>query len=134
MNLLHICHLLFTLCDNYDCSFLLGLSEWYCVNGAHFSLLNIITACPNFLQDAGRQQEHNVLILVDFAIALMTILDQINRESFQRFKLRMGEEIFYCNYAPLLDSQLQTVPSGNCEMKINIGRLHTHFENILNLI
>lgn len=87
------------------------------------------------LQDAGRQQEHNVLVLVDFAIALMTILDQINRESFQRFKLRMGEEIFYCNYRPLLDSQLQTVLSGNCEMKIkNIRRLCTHFENILNLI
>jgi hypothetical protein len=62
----------------------------------------------NFLQDAGRQQEHNVLILVDFAIALMTILDQINRESFQRFKLRMGEEIFYCNYRLMLDSQLHT--------------------------
>ena len=60
--------------------------------------------CPNFLQDVGRQQEHNVLILVDFAIALMTILDQINRESFQRFKLRMGEEIFYCNYSPVLVS------------------------------
>jgi len=90
--------------------------------------------CPNFLQDAGRQQEHNVLILVDFAIALMTILDQINRESFQRFKLRMGEEIFYCNYRPSLDTQLQIVLLGNCEMKINIGRLHAHFENVLNLI
>jgi hypothetical protein len=31
--------------------------------------------------------------LVDFAVALMTILDQINRESFQRFKLRMGEAV-----------------------------------------
>ena len=32
-----------------------------------------------------------MLVLVDFAVALMTILDQINRESFQRFKLRMGK-------------------------------------------
>lgn len=46
-----------------------------------------------FLQDVSKQQEHNVLILVDFAVALMTILDQINRESFQRFKLRMGEAV-----------------------------------------
>lgn len=32
-----------------------------------------------------------MIVLVEFAIALMTILDQINRDSFQRFKLRMGE-------------------------------------------
>jgi hypothetical protein len=50
------------------------------------------------LQDANRQQEHNVIVLVDFAVALMAILDQINRESFQRFKLRMGEKVFYCMY------------------------------------
>ncbi|XP_039755318.1 adenylate cyclase type 2 isoform X2 [Pararge aegeria] len=36
------------------------------------------------------KEEHTVAILVEFAIALMTILDQINRESFQRFKLRIG--------------------------------------------
>ncbi|KAJ9592331.1 hypothetical protein L9F63_001151, partial [Diploptera punctata] len=47
--------------------------------------------------EANRQQEHNVLILVDFAVALMTILDQINRESFQRFKLRMG-----LNHGPVI--------------------------------
>ncbi|XP_069701394.1 adenylate cyclase type 2 [Periplaneta americana] len=47
--------------------------------------------------DASRQQEHNVLVLVDFAVALMTILDQINRESFQRFKLRMG-----LNHGPVI--------------------------------
>nr|CAD7408925.1 unnamed protein product [Timema cristinae] len=40
---------------------------------------------------ATRQQDHNVLVLVDFAVALMSILDQINRDSFQRFKLRIGE-------------------------------------------
>ncbi|XP_046396288.1 adenylate cyclase type 2-like isoform X2 [Ischnura elegans] len=36
------------------------------------------------------RQEHIVVVLVDFAIALMTILDQLNKESFQRFKLRVG--------------------------------------------
>ena len=41
-------------------------------------------------QDAKRTEEHNVVVLVDFAIALMSALDQINRESFQRFRLRMG--------------------------------------------
>lgn len=47
--------------------------------------------------DAARQQEHNILVLVDFAVALMTILDQINRESFQRFKLRIG-----LNHGPVI--------------------------------
>lgn len=41
-------------------------------------------------QEENKQQEHNVVVLVDFAVALMTVLDQINRESFQRFKLRIG--------------------------------------------
>lgn len=45
------------------------------------------------MQDLLKQQDHNVIVLVEFAIALMTILDQINRDSFQRFKLRMGEYI-----------------------------------------
>ncbi|XP_052741648.1 adenylate cyclase type 2-like isoform X3 [Bicyclus anynana] len=40
--------------------------------------------------DGNSKEEHTVAILVEFAIALMTILDQINRESFQRFKLRIG--------------------------------------------
>lgn len=44
-----------------------------------------------YLQDETRRTEHNVVVLVEFAIALMTILDQINRDSFQRFKLRMGK-------------------------------------------
>ncbi|KAJ8664839.1 hypothetical protein QAD02_006501 [Eretmocerus hayati] len=39
--------------------------------------------------DMMKQQEHNVIVLVEFAISLMTLLDQINRESFQRFKLRI---------------------------------------------
>ncbi|XP_015125001.1 adenylate cyclase type 2 [Diachasma alloeum] len=48
-------------------------------------------------KDLMKQQEHNVIVLVEFAIALMTILDQINRESFQRFKLRMG-----LNHGPVI--------------------------------
>lgn len=47
--------------------------------------------------DAARQIEHNVVVLVEFAVSLMTILDQINRESFQRFKLRMG-----LNHGPVI--------------------------------
>ncbi|KOB70461.1 Adenylyl cyclase 76E [Operophtera brumata] len=40
--------------------------------------------------DAKSKEEHTVAILVEFAMALMSILDQINRESFQRFKLRIA--------------------------------------------
>ncbi|GBN07695.1 Adenylate cyclase type 2 [Araneus ventricosus] len=36
------------------------------------------------------RKSHNLLALTEFAIALMALLDQINRESFQRFKLRVG--------------------------------------------
>ncbi|GFS90746.1 adenylate cyclase type 2 [Nephila pilipes] len=39
--------------------------------------------------DEGREG-HNLLALTEFAIALMSLLDQINRESFQRFRLRVG--------------------------------------------
>ncbi|XP_012220110.1 adenylate cyclase type 2 isoform X2 [Linepithema humile] len=48
-------------------------------------------------KDALKQQDHNVIVLVEFAIALMTILDQINRDSFQRFKLRIG-----LNHGPVI--------------------------------
>ncbi|XP_054285500.1 adenylate cyclase type 2-like isoform X1 [Macrosteles quadrilineatus] len=48
-------------------------------------------------KDETRRMEHNVVVLVEFAVALMTILDQINRESFQRFKLRMG-----LNHGPVI--------------------------------
>lgn len=48
-------------------------------------------------QDPLKQEEHNVIVLVEFALALMTILDQINKESFQRFKLRMG-----LNHGPVI--------------------------------
>lgn len=40
--------------------------------------------------DVAKQRDHNVVVLIEFAISLMTILDQINRESFQSFKLRIG--------------------------------------------
>jgi len=51
----------------------------------------------NTSKTADKQYEHNVVILVEFAIALMTILEQINRESFQRFKLRIG-----LNHGPVI--------------------------------
>jgi class 3 adenylate cyclase len=38
-----------------------------------------------------------VVVLVEFAIALMQTLDTINRESFQRFRLRMG-----LNHGPVI--------------------------------
>ncbi|EDS33773.1 adenylate cyclase [Culex quinquefasciatus] len=47
--------------------------------------------------DEKRTEEHNVVVLVEFGIALMTTLDQINRESFQRFRLRMG-----LNHGPVI--------------------------------
>uniref|UniRef100_A0A2M4AD02 adenylate cyclase n=1 Tax=Anopheles triannulatus TaxID=58253 RepID=A0A2M4AD02_9DIPT len=47
--------------------------------------------------DEKRTEEHNVVVLVEFAIALMTALDQINRESFQRFRLRIG-----LNHGPVI--------------------------------
>ncbi|CAB0032413.1 unnamed protein product [Trichogramma brassicae] len=46
---------------------------------------------------ASRKEEHNVVVLVEFAISLMTLLDQINRESFQKFKLRIG-----LNHGPVI--------------------------------
>ncbi|CAK9803040.1 Adenylate cyclase type 2 [Anthophora quadrimaculata] len=48
-------------------------------------------------KDPSKQQDHNIIILVEFALALMTILDQINKESFQRFKLRIG-----LNHGPVI--------------------------------
>nr|XP_033339522.1 adenylate cyclase type 2 isoform X1 [Megalopta genalis] len=48
-------------------------------------------------KDPLKQQDHNIIILVEFALALMTILDQINKESFQRFKLRIG-----LNHGPVI--------------------------------
>lgn len=51
----------------------------------------VILNFENF-QEAGRKKEHCVVVLMDFAIALIAILDQINRESFQRFKLRIGKQ------------------------------------------
>ncbi|XP_053675122.1 adenylate cyclase type 2 [Anopheles nili] len=54
-------------------------------------------ATKNNELDEKRTEEHNVVVLVDFAIALMTALDQINRESFQRFRLRIG-----LNHGPVI--------------------------------
>ncbi len=50
------------------------------------------------IQDERRMEEHNVTVVVEFAIALMSVLDQINRESFQRFRLRIG-----LNHGPVIN-------------------------------
>lgn len=51
----------------------------------------------SFQQDERRTEDHNVTVVVEFAIALMSVLDQINRESFQRFRLRIG-----LNHGPVI--------------------------------
>ena len=48
-------------------------------------------------QDEKRTEEHNVVTVVEFAIALMSMLNQINQESFQRFRLRIG-----LNHGPVI--------------------------------
>ncbi|XP_043520152.1 adenylate cyclase type 2 isoform X4 [Frieseomelitta varia] len=48
-------------------------------------------------KELSKQQDYNIIILVEFALALMTILDQINKESFQQFKLRIG-----LNHGPVI--------------------------------
>lgn len=47
--------------------------------------------------EASRKEEHIIIALVDFAVNLMTSLDQINRDAFQRFKLRVG-----LNHGPVI--------------------------------
>ncbi|XP_018332829.1 adenylate cyclase type 2 [Agrilus planipennis] len=48
-------------------------------------------------REASRKEEHIIVALIDFSVALMTSLDQINRDSFQRFKLRAG-----LNHGPVI--------------------------------
>lgn len=44
-----------------------------------------------------KREIHNVISLIEFSIALMNVLNQINKESFQRFKLRVG-----INHGPVI--------------------------------
>ncbi|XP_017783531.1 PREDICTED: adenylate cyclase type 2 isoform X3 [Nicrophorus vespilloides] len=48
-------------------------------------------------KDTSRKEEHIIVTLVEFAVALMSTLEQINRDSFQRFKLRVG-----LNHGPVI--------------------------------
>ncbi|XP_056649176.1 adenylate cyclase type 2-like isoform X4 [Diorhabda sublineata] len=48
-------------------------------------------------KEASRKEEHIITALVEFAILLMTSLEQINRDAFQRFKLRIG-----LNHGPVI--------------------------------
>ncbi|XP_022914223.2 adenylate cyclase type 2-like isoform X2 [Onthophagus taurus] len=47
--------------------------------------------------ETSRKEEYIITALVDFALLLMTNLEQINRDSFQRFKLRVG-----INHGPVI--------------------------------
>ena len=40
-----------------------------------------------------QREEHNVISLVELSIALNNVLQQINRDSFQRFRLRVGSKL-----------------------------------------
>lgn len=42
------------------------------------------------LEELKRREDHSVVALVELSLALNAVLAQINRESFQRFKLRIG--------------------------------------------
>lgn len=48
-------------------------------------------------KEASRKEEHIITALVEFAVLLMTSLEQINRDAFQRFKLRVG-----LNHGPVI--------------------------------
>ncbi|XP_026481502.1 adenylate cyclase type 2-like [Ctenocephalides felis] len=48
-------------------------------------------------EELKRSEEQTVVVLVEFACALFAALDQINRESFQRFRLRVG-----LNHGPVI--------------------------------
>lgn len=74
-------------------------------SSVYFIILPLFSKCSILsLQDTGTKEEHSVAILVEFAIALMAMLDQINRESFQRFKLRIGMSLYYMQMIQILDS------------------------------
>lgn len=62
-----------------------------------FSSISLLSPARRSTQDERRTEEHNVTVVVEFAIALMSVLDQINRESFQRFRLRIG-----LNHGPVI--------------------------------
>ena len=59
---------------------------------------------PDFFQILRERQFCG--ILVDFAIQLMTLLEQINRDSFQRFQLRAGlnqvKKLFHRKLVPVV--------------------------------
>ncbi|KAH8306990.1 hypothetical protein KR044_002461 [Drosophila immigrans] len=74
-------------------------STYMCASGLRPGKEDGATVSCNciYIPDEKRTEEHNVVILVEFAIALMSILDSINRESFQRFRLRIG-----LNHGPVI--------------------------------
>ena len=67
------------------------------------------------------------MILVEFAITLMQTLDTINRESFQRFKLRMG-----LNHGPVIAGVIGNF-THDLVMNINFEEFYPFFQAHKNL-
>jgi len=44
----------------------------------------------NVRQDSSDRVQQSIIIMADFALALMSSLDKFNRNSFNLFKLRIG--------------------------------------------
>ena len=69
-----------------------------------YLLYNTIYSCC--IVDVGRESAQNVLTLLELSLAFEQQLQQINRESFQRFKLRVGsksrDSCIYCTVYVLL--------------------------------
>lgn len=65
----------------------------YCKNYSQCPIICITPSSQDtlFFQEVSRKEEHIITALIDFALMLMTGLEQINRDAFQRFKLRVGK-------------------------------------------
>ncbi|KOX74628.1 Adenylate cyclase type 8 [Melipona quadrifasciata] len=65
--------------------------------GSTYMLASGLNPGKEYTDEKELSKDYNIIILVEFALALMTILDQINKESFQQFKLRIG-----LNHGPVI--------------------------------
>lgn len=75
------------------------------------------------IKDERRMEEHNVTVVVEFAIALMSVLDQINRESFQRFRLRIGLNHGRVNHFFLIKTEIKINSNPFCFVPIQVRSL-----------
>ncbi|KAG1657314.1 Adenylate cyclase type 2 [Nymphon striatum] len=74
--------------------------------------------------------EHNVIILLEFGIALMSVLDQINKESFQRFRLRVA---ITSSHIGIDNMVKQTISEEKIENKLQSCYHPNHFSNRPNI-